>query len=160
MRPRCVFFFFSSRGRHTSCGRDWSSAVCSSDLIRAAGGFRADAALKRLSVYRLLAPAERGPGAPPRAVIDVALAPLPHGKRETGNVPPGDPPLPVTMPTLALEDGDSVVVDAVKPLAGQDYVTIGGMGNKPGAHPWREGVTVRDLVPLARGPTVGALGNH
>src|SRR6266498_1755187 len=27
-----VFFFFSSRRRHTSCGRDWSSDVCSSDL--------------------------------------------------------------------------------------------------------------------------------
>src|SRR5207245_9275997 len=25
-------FFFSSRRRHTSCYRDWSSAVCSSDL--------------------------------------------------------------------------------------------------------------------------------
>src|SRR5215813_15548120 len=28
-------FFFSSRRRHTRCGRDWSSDVCSSDL---AGG--------------------------------------------------------------------------------------------------------------------------
>src|SRR6266498_1333606 len=27
------FFFFSSRRRHTSCGRDWSSDVCSSDLL-------------------------------------------------------------------------------------------------------------------------------
>src|SRR5216684_1570791 len=27
------FFFFSSRRRHTSCRRDWSSDVCSSDLI-------------------------------------------------------------------------------------------------------------------------------
>src|SRR6266542_5070984 len=27
-----VSFFFSSRGRHTSCYRDWSSDVCSSDL--------------------------------------------------------------------------------------------------------------------------------
>src|SRR5215813_14657427 len=27
------FFFFSSRRRHTRCGRDWSSDVCSSDLI-------------------------------------------------------------------------------------------------------------------------------
>src|SRR5271157_2864380 len=26
-------FFFSSRRRHTSCGRDWSSDVCSSDLV-------------------------------------------------------------------------------------------------------------------------------
>src|SRR3989449_2541686 len=31
----CVlfFFFFSSRRRHTRCSRDWSSDVCSSDLI-------------------------------------------------------------------------------------------------------------------------------
>src|SRR5690554_7410472 len=28
-----MFFFFSSRRRHTRCGRDWSSDVCSSDLI-------------------------------------------------------------------------------------------------------------------------------
>src|SRR3712207_8631580 len=30
--PRCVFFFFSSRRRHTRYWRDWSSDVCSSDL--------------------------------------------------------------------------------------------------------------------------------
>src|SRR5687768_17767319 len=28
-------FFFSSRRRHTRCSRDWSSDVCSSDLISA-----------------------------------------------------------------------------------------------------------------------------
>src|SRR2546422_10080769 len=28
----CLFFFFSSRRRHTRCSRDWSSDVCSSDL--------------------------------------------------------------------------------------------------------------------------------
>src|SRR5215813_14485896 len=37
-------FFFSSRRRHTRCGRDWSSDVCSSDLqldlARAGGGPR------------------------------------------------------------------------------------------------------------------------
>src|SRR2546429_5603964 len=27
-----LFFFFQSRGRHTSCSGDWSSDVCSSDL--------------------------------------------------------------------------------------------------------------------------------
>src|SRR2546429_4513736 len=32
---RC-FFFFSSRRRHTRCSRDWSSDVCSSDLVRGA----------------------------------------------------------------------------------------------------------------------------
>src|SRR5205809_2305638 len=31
----CVFFFFfSSRRRHTRCSRDWSSDVCSSDLVQ------------------------------------------------------------------------------------------------------------------------------
>src|SRR5205814_6932845 len=28
----CVYFFFSSRRRHTRCLSDWSSDVCSSDL--------------------------------------------------------------------------------------------------------------------------------
>src|SRR2546422_7233644 len=28
-----LFFFFSSRRRHTRCSRDWSSDVCSSDLL-------------------------------------------------------------------------------------------------------------------------------
>src|SRR6266498_1124494 len=28
-----MVFFFSSRRRHTRCGRDWSSDVCSSDLV-------------------------------------------------------------------------------------------------------------------------------
>src|SRR2546429_7120512 len=34
-RRRCqtCVFFFSSRRRHTRCSRDWSSDVCSSDLI-------------------------------------------------------------------------------------------------------------------------------
>src|SRR5205809_7484130 len=27
-----LYFFFSSRRRHTRCSRDWSSDVCSSDL--------------------------------------------------------------------------------------------------------------------------------
>src|SRR2546429_9732291 len=29
---KLLFFFFSSRRRHTRCSRDWSSDVCSSDL--------------------------------------------------------------------------------------------------------------------------------
>src|SRR2546429_4690854 len=28
-----LIFFFSSRRRHTRCSRDWSSDVCSSDLV-------------------------------------------------------------------------------------------------------------------------------
>src|SRR2546430_17650575 len=30
----CIFFFFSSRSRHTRFDCDWSSDVCSSDLAR------------------------------------------------------------------------------------------------------------------------------
>src|SRR5205814_7916515 len=30
----CFFFFFSSRRRHTRCLSDWSSDVCSSDLLQ------------------------------------------------------------------------------------------------------------------------------
>src|SRR6266436_230735 len=34
-----LFFFFSSRRRHTRCSRDWSSDVCSSDLGQECGDF-------------------------------------------------------------------------------------------------------------------------
>src|SRR5439155_17285655 len=42
------------------------------DLLRAAGGFRANAALDRLTIHRILPPAERKPGPLPRAAVDVA----------------------------------------------------------------------------------------
>src|SRR5690606_40457311 len=32
-----IFFFFSSRRRHTRFSRDWSSDVCSSDLVFSSG---------------------------------------------------------------------------------------------------------------------------
>src|SRR6266487_6364516 len=35
---RCLFFFFSSRRRHTRWTGDWSSDVCSSDLDERAAG--------------------------------------------------------------------------------------------------------------------------
>src|SRR5881296_1442370 len=44
------------------------------DLVGAAGGFRADAALKRVSVYRILPAAERGSSPSGRVVMDVPLA--------------------------------------------------------------------------------------
>src|SRR2546429_6685341 len=43
-----LFFFFSSRRRHTRCSRDWSSDVCSSDLARRGRG----AFEKRTSFWR------------------------------------------------------------------------------------------------------------
>ena len=34
----CVFFFFKQKTAYEMCGRDWSSDVCSSDLLREKGG--------------------------------------------------------------------------------------------------------------------------
>src|SRR5690606_40846250 len=50
-----LFFFFSSRRRHTRFSRDWSSDVCSSDLVspgveaREIAGFVANQALEGVS---------------------------------------------------------------------------------------------------------------
>src|SRR2546421_3137747 len=38
LHHRVFFFFFSSRRRHTRSDRDWSSDVCSSDLMRGPNG--------------------------------------------------------------------------------------------------------------------------
>src|SRR5690606_39433204 len=42
-----LFFFFSSGRRHTRFSRDWSSDVCSSDLLRSKG-WRQEALLRLL----------------------------------------------------------------------------------------------------------------
>src|SRR3989304_8857469 len=63
-----VVVFFSSRRRNTRCSRDWSSDVCSSDLmIRKCGGdsvqhfsrslARGEAALGELQLHQLIVPA-------------------------------------------------------------------------------------------------------
>jgi len=107
------------------------------DLIKSAGGFSPDASLRRIAIHRIVPVATRGTEPLARAVVDVEL--------KAGRIP-----------AVGLEDGDSVVVDALPNLAGSYYVTIVGMVEKPGRYPWREGMTLRDLVILARGPVVGA----
>src|SRR3989475_8045831 len=130
------------------------------DLLATSGGFRADAALQRVTVHRILAAAERGPGRAPRAALDVALAvatPAPAGDGQGtsyGTAALGAPG--VRVPALALMDGDSVVIDSLPPLSETYYVAIAGRVNKPGRFPWRPGMTLRELVELARGPKVGA----
>src|SRR3989442_5504898 len=54
------YFFFSSRRRHTRCGRDWSSDVCSSDLFHGACALQ----LQRRTLFRhdLRAVRHRMPG--------------------------------------------------------------------------------------------------
>src|SRR2546429_2470236 len=50
------FFFFSSRRRHTRCSRDWSSDVCSSDLLGRESLGRARKRLRSLLEGRAPAP--------------------------------------------------------------------------------------------------------
>ncbi len=135
------------------------------DALRAAGGFRANAAVDRLTIHRILPPAERRPGPLPRAALDVALTVATPGDQR-GSAHPGqsasaraadaDPLGGVVIPSLPLVNGDSVVVDSIAPLDSLLYVGINGMVTKPGRYPWQEGMTLRDLVMLARGPKIGA----
>ena len=60
------------------------------------------------------------------------------------------------IPSVPLAAGDSIVIDSLLGLGESYYVAIAGMVNKPGAYPWRPGITLRDLVLIARGPRVGA----
>ncbi len=117
------------------------------DLLRAAGGFRPNAALKRVTIFRFLSAAERRQPSLARGAVDVGLGPA-----DLGDVSVGD----VAVPVVALLDGDSVVVDSLPPLGAQYTVSIAGMVNKPGVFPWRTGMTLRDLMLLARGPRIGA----
>src|SRR5207245_7347410 len=65
-------FFFSSRRRHTRCYRDWSSDVCSSDLIRELCESVRQAGLPHPSIYRRRAPQGT---LPPSCVSDDAEPP-------------------------------------------------------------------------------------
>lgn len=118
------------------------------DAIKTAGGFRPDAALRRVSILRILPDAARGPGPTPRAMIDVQLTPASPGADSALHG--------VAVPPIPLASGDSIVVDSLPGLGESYYVAIAGMVNKPGAYPWRPGITLRDLVLIARGPRVGA----
>src|SRR2546422_5511220 len=48
------WFFFSSRRRHTRCSRDWSSDVCSSDLVGKAGDEAGDRLCLQVPLVDLL----------------------------------------------------------------------------------------------------------
>src|SRR2546430_10976221 len=77
---RVVFFFFSSRRRHTRFDCDWSSDVCSSDLLTARVVLRAGAgveeAVVETDVYDLSA------GVPVDADVAAAFRALEAGRGE------------------------------------------------------------------------------
>jgi len=68
-----------------------------------------------------------------------------------------DVPLAAGLPPgFRLEDGDVVRVDALADATDEYVVAVTGMVQQPGRYPWRPGMTVRDLMLLARGPRIGA----
>ena len=119
------------------------------DVLNASGGFAPGANRQRITIHRVVRPSERGPGSSDRIAIDLAL---------TSSTDSGEPRHlgGVIIPPIGLQDGDSIVVDDVLDLRDSYYVSIAGMVAAPDTFPWREGMTVRDLLLMARGPTVGA----
>jgi len=120
-----------------------------SDVLEAAGGFAPQALRNRLTIHRILRPAERGPGLAERQAIDLELRPA--ADSVVHNFLGG-----VVIPPIGLQDGDSIVVHYVPRLEDGYYVTIEGLVRAPGLFPWHPGMTIRELIALARGPTVGA----
>ena len=119
------------------------------DVLDASGGFAPEANRQRITIHRVVRPSERGPGSSDRIAIDLGLTPS-RDPSEPGHI--GG----VIIPPIGLQDGDSIVVDEVLDLRDSYYVSITGMVAAPDTLPWREGMTIRDLMLLARGPTVGA----
>lgn len=119
------------------------------DALVAGAGFAPEANRSRITVHRVVRPGERGPGLGDRVAIDLGLTPS-SDATETNHL--GG----VIIPPIDLQDGDSIVVDRVPDLADGFFVTITGMVAQPDMFPWTEGMTIRDLVNLARGPIVGA----
>src|SRR5467141_3263306 len=106
------------------------------DVIAAAGGFRPNAALERVKVLRVLPADARGRQTTARVAIDI---PMSAG----------------TVPRFGLEDGDIIQVDSLEAASDQFTVAITGMVQQPGTYPWRPGITLRQLMVLARGPRIG-----
>jgi protein involved in polysaccharide export with SLBB domain len=119
------------------------------DALAAAGGFAPQADRKRLTVHRVVRPGVRGPGLGDRIAIDLALA---TSASEAEPQHMGG----VIIPPVGLQDGDSIVIGRVPDLLDGFYVSIGGRVAEPTTVPWREGMTLRDLIQLARGPILGA----
>src|SRR5256885_3809062 len=72
-----VFFFFSSRRRHTRLQGDWSSDVCSSDLARKLEKFDPEEAFALLAKTQV-----RNAFIPPTALRMLRSAPAPKGRHD------------------------------------------------------------------------------
>lgn len=102
-----------------------------SDLIDAAGGFRADAALDRITIDRIRPIEQRREGEPSRTVIDIPI--------EVG-----------ATQDVAILPGDQVRVHDL-PLDEAGFVILRGNVYQPGRFGWEPGLTLSQLVASAGG---------
>ena len=105
------------------------------DLIRAAGGFDAEALRRRVQVDRILPPAQRQPGGRDRVVIDLASDQFVDGFG----------------PAFPLAPGDSVSVFAVADRR-RNVITVVGNVWTPGAIGHSPGMRLSEAIRLAGGP--------
>src|SRR5699024_125272 len=136
----CFVFFFSSRRRHTRSKRDWSSDVCSSDLVPVSGPVALVAAIGR----QLLGVPDDDAAAVGR---DVDAAELIWVARDRSV---GDAPLVLVvvdpLPGLAAVHGAEDPAFAVALRGGEDRRTIpAGRGRAEADHVGR--VEARELFP-------------
>lgn len=104
------------------------------ELMAAAGGFRPEAALRRIAISRILPPGARGAAGPDRIVIDVPVEQVVAGEA----------------PGMAIEAGDEVMVFEVPP-ARRAEVQLKGAVYAPGTFAWRPGLRISEVVRLAGG---------
>lgn len=105
------------------------------DLIKAAGGFDANALRRRVQIDRILPPAQRQAGGRDRVVIDLASDQFTDG----------------TGPAFPMAPGDSLTVLEVAERR-RNVITVNGNVWTPGAIGWNPGMRLSDAIRLAGGP--------
>ncbi len=122
------------RGRITITGNVWQpgsqgidTASTLTDAIRHAGGLKSDSYLGRVMISRLRADSTR-------EQIRATL-------RTDGT----------TTAPVALQEDDEITVFSLTEFRAPKYVALSGAVRSPGQYPFREGMTMRDLMMLAGG---------
>jgi polysaccharide export outer membrane protein len=113
------------------------------DLVRAAGGFTAEAARRRLQLSRILPPSERDTSDRGRVVIDVGADRL----------------APDDAPSFPLENGDVVRVFAVNDRVGRRVAVRGDVWS-PGVVGFTPGMRLSDAIRMAGGIKPDAYLDH
>src|SRR5256885_5371095 len=109
---RCYFFFFSSRRRHTRLQGDWSSDVCSSDLL----GVRValDDIVPRRGGLDILGKLRANIVKIDKSVLDQSLQARPSARMMQGLV------------SLCADRGACVIVEGIESAQGLEAVALAG----------------------------------